>query len=196
MHPLVMCRRCGCVVSVSLAAHRSFHRRGRRRGSCRPWSRAERLGVRSLPTCLSLNVMSSCRHDLWPASSSRYCVTTVEAGKLRLPDTSWEPTGSHYWPASGYIGQAEAFDFRGSTGIEPQPAMPGDAGISFASRGQESESFSSTEFLQVKAPVRGSPALGMGGRLWIRSMAEATSVCRFWQLAVPSGCSSCGRRLG
>jgi hypothetical protein len=43
-----------------------------------------RVGVRSLSTCLSLNVMSSCRHHLLPTLSSRYCVTTVESGKLHL----------------------------------------------------------------------------------------------------------------
>ena len=36
--------------------------------------------------------------------------------------------GSHHRPTSGYIGQAEAFDFSGLTAIEPQPAMPDDAG--------------------------------------------------------------------
>jgi hypothetical protein len=47
-----------------------------------------------------------------PALSSRYCVITVEAGKLRLPLVRrGSQLGSHHRLTSGYIGQAEAFDF-------------------------------------------------------------------------------------
>jgi hypothetical protein len=50
--------------------------------------------------------MSFCRHHLLPALSSRYCVTIVEAGKLRLP---WYVVGAN-WGA--IIGQHQGLSGR------------------------------------------------------------------------------------
>src|SRR5512146_1690948 len=55
--------------------------------------------------------MSFCRHHLLPALSSRYCVTIVEAGKLRLPgvhSSLKERAGVKRVSACGFAG-AEVF---------------------------------------------------------------------------------------
>ena len=101
--------------------------------------------------------------------------------------------GSHHRPASGYIRQTEAFDFRETTGTKPQSATLDDAeDLVRIEGGRGSNPLSSTEFLQDRRPNDQQLAAGFRALGDERQARETLMAQRTTSPYPHAGRSGCG----